>query len=75
MSFIFRSKSEVKDKSDFDLECKNKNETAHVKIKSWDNKSRHIQEVSRVPTVVFQAIISLPPSIVMLLLLIGWSIY
>lgn len=49
MSFICRSKSEVKDKSDFVLECKNENETAYVEIKSYDNKSRHIQNLAKSP--------------------------
>lgn len=34
MSLLFGSKSEVKDKSDFDLECKNENEMTDVEIKS-----------------------------------------
>jgi len=73
MSFMIRSKPEVKDRSDFDLECRNENATAHADVKSY--KSRHTQEVNRVLTVVLQAAISLLPSKVLLLILIGWNMY
>lgn len=52
---IFGSEFEVKGKKRFDLECENENEIAHMVIYNKDNRSKSIQVISRVPTVVFLA--------------------
>lgn len=45
----------MKGKKRFDLECENENEIAHMVIYNKDNRSKSIQVISRVPTVVFLA--------------------